>query len=82
MSASSMAKGYKVLELEKDAKEGIPALLMSRTYPKIMGWEQANENKKWYTKTGRLEFYREEDEFIEYGENLPVYREPVDGTIG
>jgi len=81
MSASSMAKGYKVLELEKDAKEGIPALLMSRTYPKIMGWEQANENKKWYTKTGRLEFYREEDEFIEYGENLPVYREPVDGTI-
>ena len=46
-----------------------------------MGWEQANENKKRYTKTGRLEFYREEDEFIEAGENLPVYREPVDGTI-
>jgi nitrate reductase alpha subunit len=78
---TSMTKGYKVEELEADAREGIPALLMSRTYPKIMGWEQAFENKKWYTKTGRLEFYREENEFIEYGENLPVYREPVDGTV-
>ncbi|OGX52889.1 MAG: molybdopterin oxidoreductase [Omnitrophica WOR_2 bacterium RIFOXYC2_FULL_43_9] len=81
MNASAMTKGYNVLELEENAKNGIPALLMSRTHPKIMGWEQTQENKKWYTKTGRLEFYREEDEFIEYGENLPVYREPVDATI-
>ena len=76
-----MTKGYDVNELEKDAKEGIPALLMSRTYPKVMGWEQANESKQWYNKTGRLEFYREEDEFIEYGENLPIHRETVDGTV-
>ena len=78
---TSMAKGYDVLELEKKAKEGIPALLMSRTYPKIVGWEQANEDKQWYGKTGRLEFYRDEDEFIQYGENLPVHREAVDATI-
>jgi len=81
MNASSMTKGYNVIELENNAKEGIPALLMSRTYPKIVGWEQMFENKKWFTKTGRLEFYRDEDEFIEYGENLPVYREPVDATV-
>ena len=81
MNASSMTKGYNVIELENNAKEGIPALLMSRTHPKIMGWEQTHENKKWYTKTGRLEFYREEDEFIEHGENMPVYREPIDATI-
>jgi nitrate reductase alpha subunit len=81
MDTSSMTKGYDVKQLERDAKEGIPALLMSRTYPKIMGWEQAHESKQWYNKTGRLEFYREEDEFIEYGENLPVHRETVDGTI-
>jgi nitrate reductase alpha subunit len=81
INASSMAKGYDIKELEDDAKKGIPALIMSRTYPKIVGWEQANESKQWYNKTGRLEFYREEDEFIEYGENLPVYRETVDGTI-
>jgi nitrate reductase alpha subunit len=81
MDSSSMAKGYDVKELEKKAKDGIPALILSRTYPKIVGWEQAHESKQWYNKTGRLEFYREEDEFIEYGENLPVYRETVDGTV-
>jgi len=78
---SSMAKGYNVLELEEKAKEGIPALILSRTYTKIVGWEQAIEGKQWYGKTGRLEFYREEDEFIEYGENLPVHREAVDATV-
>ena len=26
-------------------------------------------------------FYREEDEFIDAGENLPVHREPVDSTF-
>jgi nitrate reductase alpha subunit len=80
MDASSMTKGYNVKELEQKAKEGIPALIMSRTYPKVVGWEQANESKQWYNRTGRLEFYRDEDEFIEYGENLPLHREPVDGT--
>jgi nitrate reductase / nitrite oxidoreductase, alpha subunit len=78
---SSMTKGYQADQLEENAKKGIPALLMSRTYPKIVGYEQTHENKPWYTKTGRIEFYREEDEWIEYGENLPVHREPVDGTV-
>lgn len=77
---STMTRGYKFKELEKNAEAGIPALLMSRTYPKIVGWEQANESKQWYNKSGRLEFYREEDEFIEHGENIPIYRETVDGT--
>lgn len=81
MDMSSMAKGYDVNKLEEDAKRGIPAIMMSRTYPKIVGWEQAHESKRWYNKTGRLEFYREEDEFIEYGENLPVNREAVDASF-
>jgi nitrate reductase alpha subunit len=55
--------------------------MLMRTTPKIVGWEQTNESKPWYTKSGRLEFYRDEDEFIEYGENLPLHREPVDGTV-
>jgi nitrate reductase alpha subunit len=53
---------------------------MLRTYPKVVGWEQTQESKPWYTRSGRVEFYRDENEFIEYGENLPVHREPVDGT--
>ncbi|OGX33070.1 MAG: molybdopterin oxidoreductase [Omnitrophica WOR_2 bacterium RIFCSPLOWO2_02_FULL_50_19] len=78
---SSTLKGYKIEEIEANAKEGIPALLMTRTYPKIMGWEQSNEKRPHYTKSGRLEFYRDEDEFLEHGENIPVHREPVDATF-
>ncbi len=78
--ASSSLRGYQFTELEEQAKKGTPMLKLLRTYPKIVGWEQTQESKPWYTKTGRLEFYREEDEFIEHGENLPVYREPVDAT--
>ncbi len=81
IDGSTTLKGYNIEELEADAKQGIPALLMTRTYPKIMGWEQSNEAQPHYTKTGRLEFYRDEDEFIEYGENIPVHREPVDATF-
>lgn len=80
IDGSNATLGYKVENLIKNAAKGIPALLMTRTYPKLIGWEQTNESKPWYTKTGRLEFYRPEPEFIDYGENLPVYREPVDST--
>jgi nitrate reductase alpha subunit len=80
VNGSNGLRGYQVEELEKRAARGIPALKLLRTYPKVVGWEQANESKPWYTKTGRAEFYREEPEFLEYGENLPVYREPVDAT--
>ncbi len=78
---SSCAKGYRLLDLEEKAKKGIPALLLNRTYPKAVGYEQTNDGRPWYTKSGRLEFYREEDEFIEAGENLPVHREPIDSTF-
>jgi nitrate reductase alpha subunit len=53
----------------------------SRTSPKVVGYDQLADSTPWYTKSGRLEFYREEDEFIEAGENLPVHREPVDSTF-
>lgn len=78
---STNTKGYNFLELESKAKEGVPALMNSRTSPKAVGYEQVTDSRPWYTKSGRLEFYREEDEFIEAGENLPVHREPVDSTF-
>lgn len=80
IDGSSTLKGYDVRDLEAKAARGIPSLMMMRTYPKIVGWEQTQESKPWYTKSGRCEFYRDEDEYLEYGENLPIYREPVDGT--
>ncbi|MBI2886432.1 MAG: molybdopterin-dependent oxidoreductase [Chloroflexi bacterium] len=81
INASNTLRGYQFADLEEKAKVGTPALVMSRTYPKVVGWEQTQESKPWYTRSGRLEFYRDEDEFIEYGENLLVYREPVDATF-
>jgi len=78
---SSCTKGYRIEELEAKAKVGVPALMMNRTSPKAVGYEQVTDSRPWYTKTGRLEFYREEDEFIEAGENLPVHREPIDSTF-
>lgn len=78
---SNAMRGYLLSEMEAKAKQGIPVLKMLRTYPTVMGWEHTQESRPWYTRTGRLEFYRDEDEFIEYGENLPVYREPVDATV-
>jgi nitrate reductase alpha subunit len=78
---SSNTKGFSFEELERKAAEGVPALMQSRTTPKAVGFDQLADSRPWYTKTGRLEFYREEDEFIEAGENLPVHREPVDSTF-
>jgi nitrate reductase alpha subunit len=78
---STNTKGYRIQELEAKAKEGVPALMNSRTTPKAVGYEQVADSRPWYTKSGRLEFYREEEEFIEAGENLPVHREPVDSTF-
>ncbi len=78
---SSCTKGYRFEDLEAKAREGIPAIMMNRTTGKNIGYEQVTDSVPWYTKTGRLEFYRPEDEFIEAGENLPVHREPVDSTF-
>jgi nitrate reductase alpha subunit len=79
-TAGNATKGYTFGELDASCQQGVPFYHMTRTSPRIVGWEQTNESKPWYTKSGRLEFYRDEDEFIEHGENLPVHREPSDGT--
>jgi nitrate reductase alpha subunit len=81
VDGSGTLKGYRVEDLEAKAKQGIPALLNTRTYPRINSYEQVQESKPWYTKTGRLEFYRPESEFIDAGENLIVHREPSDATF-
>jgi nitrate reductase alpha subunit len=81
LDASSNTRGYRFEELEAKAREGVPALMLNRTNPKAVGYEQITDSRPWFTKSGRLEFYREEGEFIEAGENLPVHREPIDSTF-
>ena len=78
---STNTKGYSFKDLHEKALNGVPAIMNSRTTPKNVGYDQVADSSPWYTKSGRLESYREEDEFIEAGENLPVHREPVDSTF-
>src|SRR5690606_17955610 len=77
---SAGLRGYDALELERKAQEGIPALVNNRTYPRISSYEQSKGEQPWHTRSGRLELYRPEPEFIASGENMVVYREPVDST--
>jgi len=81
INASNALKGYNFDSIKESCKTGTPVYILTRTSPRIVGWEQTNESKPWYTKTGRLEFYREEQEFIDAGENLPIWRETVDSTF-
>jgi nitrate reductase alpha subunit len=81
LGGSNNTHGVKFREVHAKAKNGVPLLMNTRTYPRAAGWEQRNEDKPWYTPTGRLEFYRPEPEFREAGEQLPVWREPVDATF-
>ena len=81
LGGSNATRGTTFDDLHASSKEGTPLLMNPRTYPRAAGWEQRQEDKPWYTPTGRLEFYRPEREFQEAGESLPVWREPVDATF-
>ncbi|MBL8610324.1 MAG: molybdopterin-dependent oxidoreductase [Myxococcales bacterium] len=81
IDGSFSLKGYKIEDLHKKAQEGIPALVNTRTYPRASSFEQQRGEQPWHTKSGRLEFYRPEPEFVDSGENLVVHREPIDSTF-
>ncbi len=81
IDASTPLKGYRIEELEAKAATGVPALMNTRSYPRVNSYEQVHDSRPWYTRTGRLEFYRPELEFVEAGENLVVHREPSDATF-
>lgn len=81
IDGSTPLRGYRFADLEELARTGVPALMNTRTAPRINSFEQVQESKPWCTKTGRLEFYRPEAEFIDAGENLPVHGEPSESTF-
>lgn len=74
-------RGYTIEHMEERAAYGTPVIIQTRTYPKYSSYEQVVESKPWYTKTGRLEFYREEPEFQDAGENVLIHRETLDSTF-
>ncbi|MFQ5854267.1 MAG: molybdopterin-dependent oxidoreductase [Anaerolineae bacterium] len=77
IDSSTTLRGYDVRDMLR-AERGF--LTLFRTYPRIPGWEQIQESVPFYTRTGRLELYREEDEWIAQGENVVVHREPIEAT--
>lgn len=81
IDGSFSLKGYSIRDLHEKAARGIPALVNTRTYPRVSSYEQARGEQPWHTKSGRLEFYRPEPEFVDSGENLVVHREPIDSTF-
>lgn len=78
---SNITAGYRFEDLLKKAEQGIPVMMMGRSYPKHIGYEQSVEDLPWYNRTGRLEFLRDEPEFKFHGEILPLHREPIDSTF-
>ncbi len=78
---SNITRGYKFDDLLEKAEQGIPVMMMGRSYPKYIGHEQSVESKPWYNRTGRLEFLRDEPEFKSHGEMIPLHREPIDATF-
>jgi nitrate reductase alpha subunit len=81
LAGSNATRGIVYSDLHESCKQGVPLLMNTRTYPRHAGWEQRQEDKPWYTPTGRLELYRPEPEWQAAGESLPVWREPVDATF-
>jgi nitrate reductase alpha subunit len=78
---SNITKGYDFGDLLEKAENGVPVMMMGRSYPKFIGYEQSVECLPWYNRTGRLEFLRDEPEFRVHGENIPLHREPIDSTF-
>lgn len=78
---SNITRGYQFEDLLQKAEQGIPVMMMGRSYPKHIGYEQSVESKPWYNRTGRLEFLRDEPEFKGHGEMIPLHREPIDATF-
>ncbi len=81
LDSSLTTSGYKFKDII-EGKYGEPgaALMLFRTYPRIPFWEQVNEDKPFFTDSGRLHSYCDIPEALEYGENFVVHREGPEAT--
>lgn len=85
----------KGITLERLLREGAVRLnLPAPNKRQVPFWEQIHEKKPFpppsfpaplaktarFVKSGRIEFYKEEDVFIDFGETLPVHKDPFVDT--
>ncbi|MBI1952661.1 MAG: molybdopterin-dependent oxidoreductase [Candidatus Omnitrophica bacterium] len=81
LDACTTTRGYKLSDIMA-GRYGPPggALMLFRTYPRVVFWEQIHEDLPFYTDCGRLAAYSDVPEAIEYGENFIVHREGTEAT--
>ncbi|MEK6576871.1 MAG: molybdopterin-dependent oxidoreductase, partial [Nitrospirota bacterium] len=81
IETSTIGYGYKVEDIIA-GKYGEPgaALMLYRTYPRVLLYEQVHDDIPCPTPTGRIQAYRDEPEAIEHGENFMVHREGPEAT--
>ncbi|NHN42779.1 molybdopterin-dependent oxidoreductase [Halorubellus sp. JP-L1] len=63
----------------EDLEDG-PERLKLKTYPRVPFYSQIHEDRPFYTKTGRMEFHKEEDRLLEHGRGDLDHIESVEGT--
>lgn len=81
LETSTTTVGYKLKDIMagKYGPSG-GALMLFRTYPRVVFWEQIHEDQPFYTDHGRIQAYTDIPEAIEYGENFIVHREGPEAT--
>nr|WP_252718790.1 molybdopterin dinucleotide binding domain-containing protein [Haloarcula sp. CBA1122] len=73
-------RGMTTQSIDVEDLEDGPERLDLKTYPRIPFYSQVHEDRPFYTKTGRMEFHKEEDRFIELGRDDIDHVESVEGT--
>jgi nitrate reductase alpha subunit len=72
--------GMTTRDIDVEDLEDGPVRLQFKTHPRIPFYGQIHEDRPFYTKTGRMEFHKEEDRFLELGRDDLNHVESVEGT--
>ncbi|MBX0323666.1 molybdopterin-dependent oxidoreductase [Halomicroarcula sp. F13] len=72
--------GITTQDIDVEDLEDGPERLNLKTYPRVPFYSQIHDDRPFYTKTGRMEFHKEEDRFVELDRDDLDHIESVEGT--
>ncbi|WP_226021241.1 molybdopterin-containing oxidoreductase family protein [Halomicrobium salinisoli] len=72
--------GITTQDIDVEDLEDGPERLQLKTYPRVPFYSQVHDDRPFYTKTGRMEFHKEEDRFLELGRDDIHHFESPEGT--
>ncbi|MFT4957147.1 MAG: nitrate reductase alpha subunit [Halobacteriales archaeon] len=76
----TLDRGMSTRDIDVEDLETGPERLQMKTYPRVPFYSQIHEDRPFYTKTGRMEFHKEEDRFVDLGRDDLDHIESVEGT--